>query len=86
MRADHGHPTATQVYRRVVAHHPNVSQKTVYEVLDALVGVGLARCVTEGGGAARYEGRPQRPLRPLRGRLSLRRFRFVTSELPEQHS
>ena len=60
LRADHGHPTATQVYRRVVAHHPNVSQKTVYQVLDALVGVGLARCVTEGGGAARYEGRPQR--------------------------
>jgi Fe2+ or Zn2+ uptake regulation protein len=82
LRADHGHPTAIQVYRRVVAHHPNVSQKTVYEVLDALVGVGLARCITEGGGAARYEGRP---LRPLRARLSSRRFRLVASELPEQH-
>ncbi len=60
LRADHGHPTATQVHRRLVARHPNVSQKTVYEVLDALVDVGLARCVTEGGGAARFEARPER--------------------------
>jgi Fe2+ or Zn2+ uptake regulation protein len=129
LRADHAIRRHSG-YRRVVAHHPNVSQKTVYEVLDALVGVGLARCVTEGGGAARYEGRPQRhdhayclacrllfdirakadetirsraeipkrvphrrssgdarrPLRPLRGRLSSRRFRLVASEFPEQHS
>jgi Fe2+ or Zn2+ uptake regulation protein len=60
LRADRGHPTAAQLYRRLLSRHPNLSQKTVYEVLDALVDVGLARCVTEGGGAARYEARPER--------------------------
>jgi Fe2+ or Zn2+ uptake regulation protein len=60
LRADRGHPTATQVHRRLVGRPPNVSQKTVYELLDALVDVGLARCVTESGGAARYEARPER--------------------------
>jgi Fe2+ or Zn2+ uptake regulation protein len=60
LRADRGHPTALQVHRRLVARHPNVSQKTVYEVLNALVDVGLVRRVTEGAGAARYEARPER--------------------------
>jgi Fe2+ or Zn2+ uptake regulation protein len=60
LRADRGHPTATQVHRRLLGRPPNVSQRTVYELLDALVDVGLARCVTESGGAARFEARPER--------------------------
>ncbi|HSD10967.1 MAG TPA: Fur family transcriptional regulator [Candidatus Binatia bacterium] len=60
LRADRGHPTALEIHRRLVARHPNVSQKTVYEALDALVDVGIARRVTEGGGAVRYEARPER--------------------------
>jgi Fe2+ or Zn2+ uptake regulation protein len=60
LRDDRGHPTAPQVHRGLVTRYPNVSQKTVYEVLDALVNVGIARRVTEGGGAVRYEARPER--------------------------
>jgi Fe2+ or Zn2+ uptake regulation protein len=60
LRAERGHPTALDVHRRLVARHPNVSQKTVYAILDALVQVGLARRVTHGGAPARYEARLDR--------------------------
>lgn len=50
-----GHPTALEVHRRLVRQHPNLSQKTVYEILDALVEAGLAARIAEGGGPARYE-------------------------------
>ena len=43
------------MHRRLVARHPNVSQKAVYEILDALVEVGLARRVAQIGAPARYE-------------------------------
>jgi Fe2+ or Zn2+ uptake regulation protein len=50
-----GHPTAFEVHRRLVRRHPNLSQKTVYEVLDALVDAGIATRFAQGGGPARYE-------------------------------
>ena len=50
-----GHPTAYDVHRRLLRSHPNLSQKTVYEVLDALVGAGIATRFAQGGGPARYE-------------------------------
>jgi Fe2+ or Zn2+ uptake regulation protein len=49
------HPTALEVHRRLVRRHPSLSQKTVYEVLDALVGAGIATRIAEGGGPTRYE-------------------------------
>jgi Fe2+ or Zn2+ uptake regulation protein len=60
LQADRGHPTALDVHGRLLARHPNVSQKTVYAILDALVEAGLARRVPHVGGAARYEARAQR--------------------------
>ena len=46
---------------RDVARRPRPSDgHSGYRRVVAQVGVGLAPCVTEGGGAARYEGRPQR--------------------------
>lgn len=50
-----GHPTAAELHVRLRAEQPNLSQKTVYEILDNLVGVGLASRVTEGGEPVRYE-------------------------------
>jgi Fe2+ or Zn2+ uptake regulation protein len=60
LQADRGHPTALEVHRRIVARQPNISQKTVYAILDALVDAGLARRVNQFAGAARYEARPER--------------------------
>jgi len=60
LQADRGHPTALDVYQGLRARHPNVSQKTVYEILDALVEAGLARRVTQIGAPVRYESRPGR--------------------------
>jgi len=57
---DRGHPSATDVHARLVAKHPNLSQKTVYEILDTLVLAGLARRVTQISGPARYEARLER--------------------------
>jgi Fe2+ or Zn2+ uptake regulation protein len=51
------HPTAAELHRRVLREQPNVSKKTVYEVLDALVRCGLASCVAQGGEPFRYEAR-----------------------------
>jgi len=53
------HPTAAQLYRALVRGQPNLSLKTVYDALEALVGVGLARCVTDGGAPYRYEARTE---------------------------
>ena len=57
LRQHRGHPTALEVHGRLVAEHPKLSQKTVYEVLDSLVGAGLASRVAQLGGPARYEAR-----------------------------
>jgi Fur family ferric uptake transcriptional regulator len=57
LRRHRGHPTALEVHGRLLAEHPRLSQKTVYEVLDSLVGAGLALRVAQAGGPARYEAR-----------------------------
>jgi Fur family peroxide stress response transcriptional regulator len=56
LRAADGHPTAAELHRQLLTDHPNMSLKTVYEALDALVGASLAGCMTgAGGGPTRYE-------------------------------
>jgi Fe2+ or Zn2+ uptake regulation protein len=55
-----GHPSALDLHRRLVRRHPNLSQKTVYEILDSLVGAGLAARVAHGGEPARHELRRER--------------------------
>jgi Fe2+ or Zn2+ uptake regulation protein len=57
LRRHRGHPTALELHARLVPEQPNLSQKTVYEILDTLVGVGLASRVSQPGGPARYEAR-----------------------------
>ncbi|MEN8184059.1 MAG: transcriptional repressor [Myxococcota bacterium] len=56
LRARKGHPTAAEMHSRLLRKMPDLSKKTVYEILDALVNAGLAGRVTEGGEPARYEG------------------------------
>jgi Fe2+ or Zn2+ uptake regulation protein len=55
LRSSRSHPTAAALHRRLLAEHPHVSLKTVYGVLDSLIAVDLAACVTEGGEPYRYE-------------------------------
>ena len=57
LRRVRSQPRAAEVHRRLLPDHPNLSQKTVYEILDALVEAGLASRVAQGGEAARYEAR-----------------------------
>jgi Fe2+ or Zn2+ uptake regulation protein len=60
LQVDPGHPTALELHERLIERQPNVSQKTVYAILEALVDAGLARRLDQGGRAARYEARPGR--------------------------
>ena len=53
-----GHPTAVEIHERLLREHPNVSQKTVYEILAAFEAVGVASRVGEAGGPSRFEARP----------------------------
>lgn len=53
------HPTAAELHDRLVSDHENLSQKTVYEILDALVKAGLAARVTSIGEPYRYEARAE---------------------------
>lgn len=53
------HPTAAEIYRQLLRKQPNLSLKTVYDALEALVGAGLAVCVTDGGAPYRYEARTE---------------------------
>jgi len=43
------HPTSAELHARLRPEHENMSQKTVYEILDALVRAGLASRVTAVG-------------------------------------
>jgi len=56
LRRARNHPTAADLHRRLLKQYPNVSLKTVYDVLDSLVNTGLAACVTDAGSPYRYEG------------------------------
>jgi Fur family ferric uptake transcriptional regulator len=55
LRVAGSHPTAADLHRQLLREQPQLSLKTVYEALDALVGAGLADCVSEGGAPYRYE-------------------------------
>jgi Fe2+ or Zn2+ uptake regulation protein len=59
LRRQRGHPTAAELHRQLLREQPRLSQKTVYEILDALVGAGLASRAAVHGQAARYEARPE---------------------------
>jgi Fe2+ or Zn2+ uptake regulation protein len=54
-----GHPTAAELHGRLLPGNDSLSQKTVYEILDALVAAGLASRVTAGGEPYRYEARSE---------------------------
>lgn len=49
------HPTSAELHARLLIEHKNMSQKTVYEILDALIGASLATRVTVPGDSQRYE-------------------------------
>lgn len=53
------HPTAAALHELLLRNHDNLSRKTVYEILDALVAAGLASRVTAVGEPYRYEARPE---------------------------
>jgi Fe2+ or Zn2+ uptake regulation protein len=53
------HPTSSELHARLLREHEDLSQKTVYEILDALVQAGLASRVTAVGEPYRYEARPE---------------------------
>lgn len=59
LRRLRSHPTAAELHTRLLSEHENLSQKTVYEILDALVRAGLASRVTAVGEPYRYEARPE---------------------------
>jgi Fe2+ or Zn2+ uptake regulation protein len=59
LRAARSHPTAADLHRKLLEQHPNLSLKTVYDVLESLVGIGLAECVTDAGSPYRYEANPE---------------------------
>ncbi len=55
LRRMKSHPTSAELHARLLSTHGNLSQKTVYEILDALVRAGLATRVTAVGEPYRYE-------------------------------
>ncbi|MEN8161319.1 MAG: Fur family transcriptional regulator [Myxococcota bacterium] len=59
LRRLRGHPTAGELHRRLVPDHRNLSQKTVYDILDALAEAGLVSRVMAVGEPYRYEARPE---------------------------
>jgi Fe2+ or Zn2+ uptake regulation protein len=59
LRRLRGHPTASELYARLLPEHENLSQKTVYDILDALVERGLVARVTAVGEPYRYEARSE---------------------------
>ena len=59
LRRLRSHPTAAELHARLLPEHESLSQKTVYEILDALVRSGLAARVTAAGEALRYEARAE---------------------------
>jgi Fe2+ or Zn2+ uptake regulation protein len=59
LRRLRSHPTSAELHARLLQEHENLSQKTVYEILDVLVQAGLASRVTAIGEPFRYEARPE---------------------------
>jgi Fur family peroxide stress response transcriptional regulator len=52
---DNNHPTAEELYRRVKLHMSRLSLATVYNTLEALCKVGLARKLPTNNGRCRYD-------------------------------
>ena len=55
LRRSTEHPTAIDLHQRVIKKQPNISRKTVYQVLVSLMQVRLASSVTGDGPPVRYE-------------------------------
>lgn len=55
LRRRRQHPSAAEIHRTALRELPNLSLKTVYEILNSFLTAGLASCVTEGGEPYRYE-------------------------------
>ena len=57
---DRSHPTADQIYQRVITQMPNVSRTTVYNTLHELVALGILREVQDlSAGGLRYDTQPE---------------------------
>ncbi|GJQ28203.1 MAG: hypothetical protein HBSAPP03_00870 [Phycisphaerae bacterium] len=54
LSATNSHPTAEELYQTLHVQDPNISLATVYNTLDAFLGVGLARRIPSSG-ACRYD-------------------------------
>lgn len=52
------HPTADELYRRVVRQLPSVSPATVYRNLQTLVRTGVISVLERAGSAVRYDPNP----------------------------
>ena len=59
LRRMKSHPTSAELHARLVPAHKNISQKTVYEILDALVEASLACRISVLGDAQRYEAKQE---------------------------
>jgi Fur family peroxide stress response transcriptional regulator len=59
LRRLRGHPSVPELHERLLPDHRHLSQKTVYEIVDALVRAGLASRVTAQGEPYRYEARSE---------------------------
>jgi Fe2+ or Zn2+ uptake regulation protein len=59
LRRMKSHPTSAELHARLLPGNGNLSQKTVYEILGALVEAGLASRVTAVGEPYRYEARSE---------------------------
>lgn len=59
LRRLRSHLTSAELHERLLPEHESLSQKTVYEILDALVRAGLAARMTAFGEPYRYEARPE---------------------------
>ena len=55
LAASDSHPTVDELHHAVCAAFPNISLATVYNAVDSLVDVGLARKIHRGASSARYD-------------------------------
>lgn len=67
------HLTSAELHARLLPEHENLSQKTVYEILDAFVQAGLVSRLTAVGEPYRYEARTPLPRDVSRLRAAVRR-------------
>ena len=59
LNGDHSHPTADQIYKKVISVLPDVSRTTIYNTLRELVGLELLTEVNDlHSGGIRYDTNP----------------------------